>query len=46
MELGLLSEVDIPELIVERELSFVTRTGETLAGVAGSFIKEVKNHYN
>lgn len=46
MELGLLSEVDIPELIAERELSFVTRTGETLAGVARDFIKEVKQYYN
>lgn len=46
MEQGLLSEVNIPELIAERELSFVTRTGETLAGVARDFIKEVKYYYN
>lgn len=46
MELGLLSEVDIPELIAERELSFVTRTGETPAGVARDFMREVKYHYN
>ncbi|MCE7993919.1 MAG: LysR family transcriptional regulator [Roseivirga sp.] len=46
MELGLLSEVDMPELIAERDLSFVTRTGETLSGVAHDFIKEVKQCYN
>lgn len=46
MELGLLSEVNIPELIAERELSFVTRTGETLTGVARDFIKEAKSYYN
>lgn len=46
MELGLLSEVHIPELIAERDLSFVTRTGETLADVARDFIKEVRFTYN
>jgi DNA-binding transcriptional LysR family regulator len=46
LTLGLLSEVDIPELITERDLSFVTRTGETLAGVTNDFIKEIKSYYN
>lgn len=45
-ELGLLSEVNIPELIAERDLSFVTRTGETLSGVARDFIREAKNYYS
>lgn len=46
VELGLLKEVDIPWLTVERNFSFVTRTGETLTEVARSFIAEVRTQYN
>lgn len=46
MDLGLLSEVNIPELIADRELSFVTRIGETMAEVARDFIREAKFNYS
>jgi len=44
--LGLLTEVNISGLAVERSFNFVTRTGETMTDVTKAFIKEAKLRYN
>ncbi len=44
--LGLLTEVNIPGLAVERSFNFVTRTGETMTDVTKAFIRQAKLSYN
>jgi len=44
--LGLLKEVIIPDLTIERSFNFVTRTGETQTDTTRAFIKEAKKMYN
>lgn len=46
LEAGLLKEVNISDLNVERSFSFVIRTGETPAGVVKAFVTEAKTTYN
>lgn len=44
--LGLLKEVEIPGLTIERSFNFATRTGETLNDTTKAFIKEAYFNYN
>ena len=44
--LGLLQEVNIPGLLIERSFNFVTRTGESLTDTTRAFIREAKSIYN
>ncbi len=46
LEMGLLKEVDISDLNVERSFNFVIRTGETAAGTTKAFVSEAKLTYN
>lgn len=46
LALGLLKEVNIPDLTIERSFNFVTRMGETLPDTVRSFIKEARLMYN
>ncbi|MBO3699473.1 LysR substrate-binding domain-containing protein [Roseivirga sp. E12] len=46
LEMGLLKEVDIPDLNVQRSFNFVIRTGETPAGTTKAFVSEAKLIYN
>lgn len=44
--LGLLIQVNVSDLAVERSFNFVTRTGETMTDVIKAFVKEAKLNYN
>jgi DNA-binding transcriptional LysR family regulator len=46
ISLGLLTQVNIADLAIERSFNFVTRTGETMTDVIKAFIKEAKSHHN
>ncbi len=46
LERGILKEVEIRTLRIDRKFNFVLRKGEEGAGIVKSFIKEARNHYN
>lgn len=46
LQSGLLREVKIKSLRIDRKFEFVMRSGEEGAGITKSFVKEAKNTYN